>query len=218
MTSIDAPPRRPTTPGPPARRPAPDTGRSVHKWARWLHVYSSMIALLIVLFFGITGVTLNHPSFTFGEETATQTTNGTLAAAATDADGDPNWLPVVEELRADYGVKGEVSDFYLTDHEATVTFANPGYSAVAFFDVTTAEFELTVTQQGFVAVMNDLHKGRDSGSAWRWVIDVSGIFLVVISITGIVMQFFLRKRRTSAFVTAGAGAVLCVALMWITLS
>ncbi len=30
-------------------------GRAVHRWARWLHVYASMIAFLVVLFFGVTG-------------------------------------------------------------------------------------------------------------------------------------------------------------------
>ncbi len=177
-----------------------------------------MIALVVVLFFGITGVTLNHPTFSFGEASTTDVTSGTLAAHPTTTDGTPNWLPVAEELRADYDVKGTVSDFYVTDAEATIIFVNPGYSATALFDTTSGGFELTVSQQGFVGVMNDLHKGRDSGTSWRWAIDVSGIFLVVISVTGIVMQLFLRKRRTSAFVTAAVGGVLCVGLMWITLS
>ena len=36
---------------------------------RWIHVYTSMISLLIVLFFGLTGITLNHPKWTFGQVT-----------------------------------------------------------------------------------------------------------------------------------------------------
>ena len=31
------------------------------KWARIVHAYSSMVALVLVLFFGLTGITLNHP-------------------------------------------------------------------------------------------------------------------------------------------------------------
>ncbi len=38
------------------------TKRNTHRWARWIHVYTSMVALVVVLFFGITGITLNHPS------------------------------------------------------------------------------------------------------------------------------------------------------------
>ena len=42
--------------------------------------------------------------------------------------------------------------------------------------------------------------------------------MVVISISGLVMQLFLRKRRTAAIVVAAIGAVVMVILIWITLS
>ena len=35
-----------------------------------------------------------------------------------------------------------------------------------FIDRATGRYELTETRMGFFAVMNDLHKGRDSGKAW----------------------------------------------------
>lgn len=110
-----------------------------------------------------------------------------------------------------------VSDFGATGSEAIITFVDPGYSAELFFDTTDGSFDLTVEQQGFVAVMNDLHKGRDTGSAWRWIIDISAVFLVAISLTGLAMQFFLRKRRRSAFVSAAVGSLLAIALIWITI-
>lgn len=44
--------------------------RTTQRVARWLHVYTSMIALFIVLFFGVTGITLNHPDWTFGDATS----------------------------------------------------------------------------------------------------------------------------------------------------
>lgn len=192
--------------------------RAVHRWARWLHVYTSMIALLIVLFFGITGITLNHPDWTFGDATSRDTITGTLAVDSTFEDGSVDWLTVAEATRADYGVKGTVSDFGLTGTEGSIVFTNPGYSANLFFDTADGTFDLTVEQQGFVAVMNDLHKGRDTGAAWRWVIDLSAGFLVAISVTGLTMQFFLRRRRRSAIITAIVGAIITVVLIWITVS
>ena len=32
----------------------------IHSWLRWLHIYISMFTLLVVLFFAVTGITLNH--------------------------------------------------------------------------------------------------------------------------------------------------------------
>ncbi len=89
---------------------------------------------------------------------------------------------------------------------------------IQVLDVATGDYDLAVTQQGFVAVMNDLHKGRDTGSGWRWVIDVSAGFLVLISVTGLVMQFFLRKRRRSALTVAALGGAVSVALILVTLA
>ena len=51
------------------------TKRGIHRWSRWIHVYTSMVALLIVLFFGVTGITLNHPKWTFGDDVDTTTTD-----------------------------------------------------------------------------------------------------------------------------------------------
>ncbi len=207
-----------SAPPPHKAEPPGAAKRATQRWARWLHVYTSMIALLIVLFFGITGITLNHPSWTFGEAVERTTTNGVLPVDPTFDDGSVDWLTVAEYVRSNHDVTGSVSDFSLEGSEGSIRFVNPGYSADVFFDTTDSSFELIVEQQGFVAAMNDLHKGRDTDSTWRWVIDVSAGFLVLISLTGLVMQLFLRKRRRSAFITAGVGTVITVALIWATVS
>lgn len=212
--SSDTPP---TTSGSLPKRKRPSAKVLTQRWARWLHVYTSMIALIIVLFFGITGITLNHPSWTFGDASVDATTSGTLPVDASLEDGSINWLPIAESMRSEYGIKGEVNDFGVSNDEGSITFTNPGYSATLFFDVETGSFELSTHQDGFVAVMNDLHKGRDSGSAWSWVIDVSALFLVAISVTGLTMQLFLRKRRRSALISVAVGGVLSVLAIWLTL-
>ncbi len=48
--------------------PSTHVKRETHRWARLIHVYTSMIALLVVLFFAVTGLTLNHPEWTFGSD------------------------------------------------------------------------------------------------------------------------------------------------------
>lgn len=202
----------------PVKTPAKTPVKIVtHRWARWLHVYTSMIALIIVLFFGITGITLNHPTWTFGDSATDDVQQGVLNVGTTLEDGSTNWLGVAEELRSEYDVTGAVNDFGSNGDEGSIVFTKPGYSATLFFDTRSGEFELAVHQEGFVAVMNDLHKGRDSGSGWSWVIDVSAGFLVLISLSGLTMQVFLRKRRRSAFLSVAVGALLTIVAIWLTL-
>lgn len=194
------------------------TKRGLHRWSRWLHVYTSMFALLIVLFFGVTGITLNHPQWTFGDEVDSTTTTGALPFAATLADGSVDYLTISEYVRDEHGVHGSVDSFSTTNGEASIAYKSAGYAADVFVDVETGSFELVVEQQGWVGVINDLHKGRDTESSWNWTIDIAAGFLVLIALTGITMQLFLRKRRRSALISVGAGSAVMLFLVWLTLT
>ena len=177
---------------------------------RWLHIYLSMVSFAIVLFFAVTGLTLNHADW-FDDQSRTTEYSGKLTpawVAGTDT-ATVARLPIVEQLRATHGIKGAVSDFRVEDRQCSVSFRGPGYTADAFIDRTTGTYQLTETKLGLAAVLNDLHKGRDTGSRWAWVIDGSAIFMILISATGLVLLLFLRKRRFSGLVVAGVGAVVC---------
>lgn len=200
---------------PPVRGRARSRNAAVQRWSRTLHVYASMICLLVVLFFSATGLTLNHPTWSvFGGPTRS-TATGTLPAGFM-AGGQVDWLVVADHLRDTNGVKGAVSDRRSDDQGGSISFRGPGYAADAFF-TTTGTYQLTVEGQGLLGVMNDLHKGRDTNGGWKWLIDASAVFLIVISLTGIVLQLVLRKRRRSAFLTAGVGAVLFLVAVWLTI-
>jgi len=192
--------------------------RATNKWSRLIHVYTSMVALVLVLFFGITGITLNHPTWSIGDASTTTTVTGTLPMSPM-ANGSVDYLSVSEFARNELGVGGQVESFDSTGSSASIRYRQPGYSADLTFSTSSGEYELVSEQQGmFWGVMNDLHKGRHAGSSWKWLIDIAGLLLVVISISGIVMQLFLRKRRTAALVVSAVGAVVMVILVWITLS
>lgn len=197
----------------PRRRPRSATWQ---RWSRIVHAYSSMIALLLVLFFGITGITLNHPDWTFGDEPTTTTETGTFDFAVAP-DGATDYLAISEALRDDYGISAPVSDYQTTGDQASISYRAPGYAADATIDLTTAEYRVTIEQQGFVGVMNDLHKGRDATSSWRWTIDVAGGLLVLIAASGLLLQLVLTRRRRSAVVVAVLGAAAAIGLMALTL-
>ena len=190
---------------------------SLAQWSRWLHTYTSMISLLVVLFFGITGLTLNHPTWTLGDDPVHSTYSGALPSGAI-ADGDVDFLAITEYIRSTYDVSAPVGDYSATDSTGTIGFKGPGYASDLVFDVATGEYTLTVDELGFVAVMNDLHKGRDTSAAWGWIIDASAVFLVVVAITGLAIQLLTRKRRRRALVVAGVCTVVSIVLMWSTMA
>lgn len=189
------------------------SNRRTYRVARWIHVYASMLALLLVLFFSLTGITLNHPDF-FEGSSSTSTSTGTLPFTPT-SNGDVKWLDVAEYVRSSKGVSGHVTNYSVSGTTGVLEFRKPGYVADVQFDTGTAKFQVRVEQQGLVAVLDDLHKGRDSSPGWNWTIDVVAGFLAVVSLTGLLMQFFLRKRRRSAYIIAGVGLVVGVVLMFL---
>jgi uncharacterized protein len=184
----------------------------INVFLRWLHVYTSMFSLMIVLFFAITGITLNHPDWIFGQAETRKESTGTLPTTWR-SNGKVNWLEVVEHLRATNSVRGRAQDMREDSSEASVSFAAPGYRADAFVDTKTGGYKLTVTAQGIVAVMNDFHKGRDAGPTWAWLIDLSGWFLVLVSVTGLGLLVYLKKFRISALIAMVVGTVIMLALM-----
>jgi hypothetical protein len=179
----------------------------IHSALRWLHIYTSMVSLVAVLFFALTGVTLNHPDWLATESTK-QATGQMPADWKSGAAVD--WLVVAEHLRSTQGVHGPVADRNADGAEASITFKAPGYSAECLIDTTTGKYRLTVDYQGALGVLNDLHRGRDAGGGWSSLIDVAGWFLALVSVTGLGLLVYLRKVRASALLTMAFGAVALV--------
>jgi len=186
--------------------------------ARWLHIYLSMVSFAILFFFAVTGITLNHQDWFSGAAKTVQLRGKVDQKWLKPPDGkDVAKAQVVEYLRKQHNVRSALSDFRVDDQQCTVSFKGPGYSADAFVDMETGSYELTETRQGFVAVLNDLHKGRDSGTAWSAIIDVSAVLMTLVSLTGLLLIFFLQKRRMSGLIAVAIGAALCylVYLIWV---
>jgi hypothetical protein len=190
-----------------------------------LHIYLSMFGLAAVLFFSVTGLTLNHPDWFFANVESISEAEGQfprdwlhLDAPGGIAEEDRvDRLGVVEHLRAEHGVRGALVEFSVDEYECFVTFKGAGYAADAQVDRETGEYLLTQSSFGPVAVLNDLHKGRDTGPAWSVAIDASAVVLTLISLSGLILLFYLKLRRNPGLVVAlvGAAVVVAVVLMWV---
>ncbi len=184
-----------------------------HRWSRSLHSWTSMTSLVLVLFFSVTGLTLNHPDWVGAA--ATQRVEGTLPAAAL-AGGQVDFLAVSEFLRETHAVTGSVTDHGTKGDQGRLAYTGPGYDASVLFSVSDGTFTLTQTRYGLLGVLNDLHKGRNTSPLWSVVIDASAIVLVLVSLTGLVLQLLIERRRRTALILLGIGSVAGLALLWIS--
>ena len=205
---------------PDAQNGSPPKGHVEGHWKRrsaslfrWLHIYVSMVSFGILFFFAVTGLTLNHAEGWFAETPKTTQQKGELAVkwVAGGPAANVAKLEVVEFMRRAHGVKGLVGEFRIEDAQCAVSFKGPGYMAEALIDRASGRYELAETRMGLIAIINDLHKGRDSGPGWSVIVDLSAILMVVVSLSGMVLIYFVKRR----FVSGTVVAVLGTALSWL---
>jgi hypothetical protein len=183
--------------------------RGIAKLSRWLHIYVSMISFAIVFFFSVTGLTLNHPDTFAGQLKNTNEkgklniqwvkTKDTLSIAK---------LEIVEYLRKTHGIKAAMSEFRIDESQCSISFKGPGYAADAFINRETGEYDVAFFRAGFIGILNDLHKGRDSGSGWSVLIDISGIIMTLVSLTGFILILYIKRKKTSGLIIAATGLIL----------
>jgi hypothetical protein len=164
-----------------------------------------MASFAILLFFAVTGLTLNHQDWFNGQQTARQY-HGVMQAKWVN--GEAAKLEIVKQLRRAHHIQAALSDFRVDDAQCEVSFKGPGYEADTFIDRQTGRYEVTETRQGFVAILNDLHKGRDSGKAWSIVVDLSALLMTLVSLTGFTLIFFLQKRRSWGLLLFAIGGLV----------
>lgn len=225
-----APPSSRTGANPPTSTPGRKFRIKLAAFMRWVHIYLSLFGLAVVLFFSVTGITLNHPDWFFGETERSVQSEGELevrwlnlptsnsspdSAGEIDESQRVSKLEVVEHLRSKHGIRGALAEFRVDDTECTVTFKGPGYAADTFIDRQTGHYQLSQTYHGLIAVLNDLHKGRDTGAVWSVVIDLSACLLIVSSLSGLILLLYIKRRRIPGLVTGLAGAVVVAVVYWI---
>ena len=182
---------------------------------RWLHIYLSMLSFAAMMFFAFTGITLNHPTWFGASDQTVRDDSGRLDTQLLADSIDR--LEVAESLRSTHSLRGRVAEFEDDEYECMVVFKGPGYSADVFVDRETGDYTVTEISTGPMAILNDLHKGRDSGRGWAWVIDVSAVLMMLMSLAGFGLLFYLKKRRVSGVVTAlvGTVALLVAWAVWV---
>jgi hypothetical protein len=178
-----------------------------------------MLSFAILLFFAVTGFTLNHAEW-FDTAQRTARVQGALPPSLLHTAGPKNVdeTGVVAVLRRAHGIPAAATgQFQVDETQCSISFKGPGYEADAIIDRETGNYDLSINRFGLVAVLNDLHKGRDAGHTWSQVIDLSALFMTFVALTGLTLIFYLTRRRSSGLIALAFGALLCylIYVVWV---
>lgn len=200
-------------------RPAQKKSRKAF-WLKQLHMWhwmSSAVSLIGLLLFAITGFTLNHAADIEGRpvvaERSVQLPPALLREiAARPAEGKGRlpravaaWVEQVLPVRASADAEWSAGEVYLPA-------PRPGGDAWVAIDRANGAVTAEVTDRGWVSYLNDLHKGRNSGSAWSLFIDVFAGACMVFALTGLLLLQLHAAKRKSTWPLVASGLIIPAAL------
>lgn len=183
---------------------------------RTLHTYSAMWVLLLLLFFSVTGITLNHPDWQSKWGARQQLQQLPLPEPLQPwplATQQQEYVTtLVDWLKRTQGVAGISWQARFDSDEQTLelSFKRPAGFAVALVDFAAAEIELEQQFNGYLALANDLHKGRDSGALWKALIDITAIACLLFALTGFYLLLKMPSKKQLGNALAVLGGVMAV--------
>lgn len=189
--------------------------KTLHEW----HWISSAVALVGLLLFSVTGITLNHVSWFNSEpqvvnQAAQLPDDLRVQLLELSAQHETTQVaPQLPQALRDWSIKAldvnvERSEADWSPQELYLSMQRPGGDATVSLDLETGEVEHRDSDRGWIAYFNDLHKGRHTGLAWSWFIDIIAVACLLFAITGLLILKMHAASRPSTWPLVAFGCLL----------
>lgn len=186
--------------------------KTLHQW----HWISSAVCLLGMLLFSVTGITLNHAAQI--ESRPAVTARELQLPPELKALVTPDVLPsspraplparLVDWIQTQIAVDVRGRDAEWSDEELYISLPRPGGDAWLRIDRESGAAEYERTDRGWISYLNDLHKGRHTGVAWSWFIDLFAVACLVFCLTGLFILKLHAANRPTTWPIVGLGLVI----------
>lgn len=192
--------------------------RTLHQW----HWISASMCLVGMLLFSVTGITLNHAAQLEAKPQVTHITD-TLppellgALPARNKGNSPLPARLSDWLHQKHGLVTGGREAEWSDDEVYLSMPGPGRDAWLSIQKADGTLEYEHTTRGTLAWLNDLHKGRNTGTAWAWFIDLFALACIVFTATGLFLLWLhaQQRRATWPLVALGLLVPMLLALLFI---
>lgn len=189
--------------------------RDFYRHSRYVHGWLSAFAFLTLLFFSVTGLLLNHPEW-FEPAKTEETTKLILPESVLKSikqQENPSDA-ILNYVRQQQKVVGRYQSSEVMDNEVMIRLESPAGATDIWVMADTGETEITQKPASTVSMLNDLHRGKNSGSAWSWLIDISAIVVIALSLVGYILFLSIKTRLVTHLVLTAASLALIILLIW----
>jgi hypothetical protein len=193
--------------------------KTLHEW----HWVSSALCLIGMVLFSATGFTLNHaasieakPKVSSLTGTIDDALRGHLAQQLPAAKARKGKAELPAGLQAwvqkQWAIDTSGREAEWSDEEIYLSLPRPGGDAWLRLSLSDGQIEYERTDRGWLSYFNDLHKGRNTGAAWSWFIDIFAAATLVFSVTGLFILKMHAGNRPFTWPMVGMGLVVPVLL------
>ncbi|MDO3666490.1 PepSY-associated TM helix domain-containing protein [Acinetobacter higginsii] len=189
--------------------------RDFYRHARYVHGWLSAFAFIVLIFFAATGILLNNPDW-FKSSNDEQIVKLTLPAAFVSAiQKQENPTPaILDFVRDKQPLIGRYKSSEVMDGEVMIRLESPAGSTDLWVLMDEGQVEITQKPASTVSLLNDLHRGKNVGATWHWLIDISAIIIILLSLAGYILFLTIKTRLiTHLLLTAGSLAAI-ILLIW----
>jgi hypothetical protein len=185
----------------------------INQLYQW-HWISSGLCLIGMLLFALTGITLNNAGKIEAKPTVVMREGQLPPPLINDLKPEPGSLKAALPpgingwLQREIGVNTAGRDTEWSNEEVYVALPQPGGDAWLSIQRDSGAVSYEVTSRGWIAYLNDLHKGRHAGKAWSWFIDVFAAAAVIFCLTGLLLLQLHSKRRPATWPVVGMGLII----------
>ena len=189
--------------------------RDFYRHSRYVHGWLSAFAFLTLLFFSVTGLLLNHPEW-FEPAKTEETTQLILPESVLKSikqQENPSDT-ILNYVRQQQNVVGRYQSSEVMDNEVMIRLESPAGATDIWVMADTGATEITQKPASTVSMLNDLHRGKNSGLAWSWLIDLSAIIFIALSLVGYILFLSIKTRLVTHLVLSAISLALIILLIW----
>lgn len=187
---------------------------------RVLHIYSAMPVLLLMLFFAITGVFLNHPDW---DQTRSHKQNVSVSSPQwlTSADNwDNNFqqhgLRLLQWLDAQHDIRATKFSIEWDDYDRLLimTLDSPAGNTVIEAMIDDAQIHIDQRQLSTLAMLNNVHRAKHTTGLWMYLSDASAVAMMLFCLSGFWLVVINRLQRKSAIAWFSGGSALFIFVIY----
>lgn len=189
--------------------------RDFYRHARYVHGWLSAFAFIVLIFFSLTGIFLNHPDWfkSNNDERIVKLTLPPSMISSLQAQENPS-QDIIEYVREKHPLIGRYKSSEVMDGEVMIRLESPAGSTDLWALLDNGEVEITQKAATTISLLNDLHRGKNVGEVWSWLIDISAIIIILLSLAGYILFLTIKTRLVTHLLLTACSLLALILLVF----